>query len=122
MSDEQATVHEAEAVAAPELPDGNYAIVEVLGHRTYVGRVAEVERFGSKMLQVEALFKGQLLDPLLIGGGSIYQFTPCSKEVAAKRGPTRNWDLPASALAIVPPALLPEPEPSFAPEFDDEPY
>ncbi|MFD2578766.1 hypothetical protein ACFSTD_09620 [Novosphingobium colocasiae] len=41
---------------ASALPEGEYAIVEALGHRTLVGRVAEVERFGTKMLQVEPLF------------------------------------------------------------------
>ena len=32
------------------LPEGQYAIVELMGHTTLVGRVTEIERFGTKML------------------------------------------------------------------------
>lgn len=51
------------APAAPweALPDGQYAIVELMGHSTLVGRVTEIERFGTKLLGIEALFAGQLL-------------------------------------------------------------
>ena len=38
--------------------DGEYAIVELFGHTTLVGRVAEVERFGAKMLALEPIFAG----------------------------------------------------------------
>ena len=117
----------------PELPAGDYAIVEVLGHRTIIGRVEEVERFGAKLMSIKPLFRGELLDAVLIGGGSIYQFTPCSRETAASRAPKEDWQLPASVRAVLPPALLPAPkvdeeddeaEPTFAPRFlsdeDDE--
>ena len=43
-------------VAAGAMPEGEYAIVEILGHRTLVGRVTEVDRFSCKMLQIEPLF------------------------------------------------------------------
>ena len=108
------------------LPDGEYAIVEVLGHRTLVGRVSEVERFGTKLLSVEPLFQGELLPAVLIGGGSLYQFTACSREVAKRRSPTQRYQLPASVqLTLLEPAL-PAPstewndnagEPVFAPAF-----
>ena len=97
------------------LPDGDYAIVECLGHKTLVGRVEEVERFGTKLLQVEPIFNGQLLPATLCGGGSIYAFTPCSKEVAAKRGATREYELPVSVRAAMPEAMLPPP--TLAPAF-----
>ena len=38
-------------------PPGDYAIVELLGHTTLVGRITEVEKFGTKMLAIETLFK-----------------------------------------------------------------
>lgn len=112
----------AEEPAAVRLPEGDYAIVEQLGHRTFVGRVLEIERFGTKMLQIEPIFAGALLGPMMIGGGSIFAFTPCTAEVAAKRGAKRLYELPASVAAMVPPALLPPPEPApaFAPYFLDE--
>jgi hypothetical protein len=47
--------------SAAELPPGEYAIVELLGHTTIVGRIGEVERFGAKMMAIEPLFAGALL-------------------------------------------------------------
>ena len=88
------------------LPDGEYAIIEVMGHRTYVGRVAEVQRFGSSLMQVEPAFEGRLLPPILIGGSSIYQFTPCTREIAEARQPKQRWQLPASVSALLPPEAL----------------
>lgn len=97
---------------APALPAGDYAIVEVLGHRTIVGRVEEVERFGTKLMSIEPLYQDQLLPAVLIGGSSIYQFTPCSAERALARAPKKAWQLPASVAAVLPPELLPPPEDS----------
>jgi len=92
-----------------ELPEGDYAIVEVLGHRTYVGRVTEVARFGATLMSIEPLFAGELLPAVLVGGGSIYQFTPCSAAIAAARMPKKRWQLPASILATLPATALPAP-------------
>jgi hypothetical protein len=91
------------------LPPGEYAIVEVLGHRTIIGRVEEVERFGAKLMSIEAVFNGALLDAVMIGGSSIYQFTPCSPEVAEARQPKEDWQLPPSIRAVLPIAALPAP-------------
>jgi hypothetical protein len=88
-------------------PPGDYAIVELLGHTTLVGRVAEVERFGTKMLAIEALFQDTLLPAVFQGGASIYRFTPCSAEIAFKQQPRHGWQLPSVLQAIVPPTLLP---------------
>lgn len=84
------------------LPQGDYAIVEALGHRTLVGRVAEVERFGASFLQVEPLFADLLLGPVLLGGSSIYQFTPCTPAVAWDRRAKHRYELPPSVAALVP--------------------
>ncbi|WP_422057359.1 hypothetical protein [Sphingomonas sp.] len=92
------------------LPEGDYAIVEILGHRTIIGRVEEVERFGTKLMSIEPLFNGGLLQAVLIGGSSIYQFTPCSADVAAERSPKEEWQLPASVRAVLPPIALAGPE------------
>lgn len=92
---------------AADLPQGEYAIVEALGHRTLVGRVAEIERFGTKLLQVEPLYAQTMLGPVLLGGGSIYQFTPCTRDVAFDRRPKNEWSLPASIVATIPQTALP---------------
>lgn len=103
---------------AMELPEGEFAIVEALGHRTIVGRIAEIERFGTKMLQIEPFFCDVMLPPILLGGGSIYQLTPCTAQVAYARRPTDKWQIPASVLATVPAIALPSNEelPSFLDE------
>ncbi|WP_408591627.1 hypothetical protein [Novosphingobium sp.] len=99
---------EVTPLSAIDLPPGEYAIVEALGHRTLVGRVTEIERFGTKMLQVEPLFGDVMLGPVLLGGGSIYQFTPCSADTAFARRPTKAYQLPGSIAATIPPPALPD--------------
>ncbi len=114
--------HTAAQLVADSLPEGDFAIVEALGHRTLVGRVAEVERFGTKMLQVEPFFGDVMLGPVLLGGSSIYQFTPCSAQIAYARRPQNFYQLPSSIAATVPPIALPsKPElPGFL--CDDDYY
>lgn len=104
------------------LPDGEYSIVELMGHTTLVGRITEVERFGSKMAAIEVLFSGQLLPPIFQGGSSFYRMTPCTKETAwkAQHKPERMYSLPAPIRAIVPAGLLPAPEPQTARSYDDQ--
>lgn len=88
----------------PDLPDGDYAIVELLGHRTLVGLCCEVEMFGTKLLRVEPIWQGRLLDPVYHHGSALYGLTPCSKDVALKHAPTGEYQLPAPIRA----RLLPE--------------
>lgn len=109
------------SIAADAMPAGDYAIVEALGHRTLVGRVVEIERFGTKMLQVEPLFGDVMLGPVLLGGGSIYQFTPCSADVAFTRRPKQTYQLPPSVAATIPALALPDNSelPSFLIDDDD---
>lgn len=109
------------------LPDGTYAIVELMGHTTLVGRVTEVERFGTKLMGIEILFGGTLLPVVLQGGSSVYRFTQVAPDVAWKAQHTaeRAWSLPEPIRAIVPVALLPAPTPapaySEAEDDGDEP-
>ena len=109
-----------------QYPAGEYAIVELFGHTTLVGRIAEVERFGAKMLAMEPLFNDVLLPPLFHGGAAIYRLTPCSAAVAWKRQPRKSYQLPPAVMAIVPDGLLPHPvEREYAatetePEPDDD--
>lgn len=100
------------------LPAGDYAIVEMFGHTTLVGRMSETERFGVKMLALEPVFRGKLLPAMMIGGASIYALTPCSAEVAQSKGAKSEWHLPDSLRSVIPPEMLPAPV--FAPAFLDE--
>ncbi len=103
------------------LPDGTYAIVELMGHTTLVGRVTEIERFGTKLMGIEILFNGALLPVVLQGGSSVYRFTQCAPEMAwkAQHKPERIWSLPEPIQALVPPALLPAPSPA-SPRYDGD--
>jgi hypothetical protein len=108
--------------ASKELPPGDYCIVEFFGHTTMVGRYAEVERFGTKMLALEPMFKGELLPVIFHGGSSIYRLTPCSPEIALKRAPDHEYHLPPAVRCIVPPAMLPAPstvEHEGDPDFEE---
>lgn len=84
-------------------PEGDYAIVEVMGHVRHVGRVSEVERFGQKFCQVEPLKNHEFLPPVLVGGASIYQFRPCSAEQAFML--TETWEFKDAHRALPAPAM-----------------
>lgn len=101
------TQDEPAAVKPPELPDGEYAIAEIMGHSTMVGRVTEVERFGTKMLHIEPIWQDRLLPAVYVGGASLYRFTPCTKEVAQKRQARQRYNLPAAVEATLPPETVP---------------
>jgi hypothetical protein len=111
---------EATTAAPVDHPPGDYAIVELFGHSTLVGRVSEVERFGAKMLAIEPLFKNELLPPVLHGGAAIYRFTQCSAAVAFARQPQHEYQLPAAIRAVAPIALLAAPEPAPIDDDDDD--
>jgi hypothetical protein len=96
----------------PEPPPGEYAIVELFGHTTLIGRIAEVERFGTKMLAIEPLFRDTLLGPVFHGGAAIYRLTPCSAEVAWAKQPRLTYQIPDAVRCIVPPLLLAAPSDS----------
>ncbi len=105
---------------AQNIPHGDYAIVELFGHTTLVGRIQEVERFGTKMLAIEPLFRDTLLTAVFHGGAAIYRLTPCSGEVAFASQPRNEWQLPETIRSIVPPLLLTTPVDSLVIEDDGE--
>lgn len=43
-----------------------YARVEVMGHRTHVGRVTEISQFGATMVQIEEPEKGSFDQPCTV--------------------------------------------------------
>lgn len=89
-----------------EYPAGDWAIIELFGHTTMVGRVAEVERYGTKMLAIEPLFDDKLLPVVFHGGAAIYRETPCSAEIAFKRQPRHDYQLPPAIRSTLPVGLL----------------
>lgn len=60
-------------------PSSGWALVEIMGHRTRVGRVLEVEQFGQKMLRLVELIgqDGATLDHHEdYAGAAIFSLTP----------------------------------------------
>lgn len=92
----------ADPVAAappPAHPPGDYAIVEILGHQTLIGRVEEADRFGGKMLRIEPIFAGVLLGPIYQSGASLYRFSPCTAAIAFANAPRQTYRLPEAVRA-----------------------
>lgn len=95
-------------------PEGEYAIVEVMGHVRHTGRWQEVERFGQKFCQVEPIQDGQFQPPILVGAASIYQMHFCTAQHAWETAPT-TWEYRRANQALLP-------APSMEDEDDDIPF
>lgn len=136
MIDEGATVEPVDGhlqdtrqPRAADLPEGDYAIAEIMGHSTMIGRYTEVERFGTKMLSLEPIWENKLLPAVFVGGASLYRFTPCTREVAFTRQPKQRYQLPDAVRATLPPEIRPalaapadedELGDQYEPDFEDE--
>ena len=60
-------------------PQERYAAVEIFGHRRHVGRVIEVEQFGTKMLRIDVPKDGDFEKGYVshfYGGASIFSIVP----------------------------------------------
>lgn len=82
------------------VPPDEFAVVEVFGHQRHIGRISEVERFGTKMLRVDEptdvlhdandMFAAGSTSYFL-SGASIFRLTPCTIAVVrvhyARRAP-----------------------------------
>jgi len=60
-----------------------WALVEVMGHVRYAGRISESTQFGVPLLRVEVPeIPGQPAFEKHLGGAAIYSITPCTEAVA----------------------------------------
>jgi hypothetical protein len=100
-----------ETAAAPDAPQPEvWAICEIMGHQILVGRVKEVAQFGVEFLQIEPIFDGKLLSPVLQSPASLFRFTPCTEEQARRHAPKKHYQLPEpvrAANGLVPAAREP---------------
>lgn len=78
---------DTETPAEKTYADGNYAIVEVMGHICHIGRYQEVEKFGQKFCEIEPILDDAFQPPVLVGGASIYQFRACTAQHAFASAP-----------------------------------
>jgi len=68
-------------------PPEEWAKVEIFGHRQHVGRITEVERFGSKMLRIDepTAADPEVFTTHFYGGQSIFSITFVTEDAA------RDW-------------------------------
>lgn len=80
-----------------------WAILEVMGHQKFAGRVTEQAIGGASFVRSDIPeTEGRPAFTKLFGGGSIYCLTPVTEEVARalaaklRNEPVQPWDLPDS--------------------------
>lgn len=67
-------------------PAPEWALVEIMGHRTHAGMIVEVSRFGTALMEVRE-YGTEDAEPYRThqyGGSSIFSITPCTEEYARK--------------------------------------
>lgn len=80
-----------------------WAIVELMGHVRYGGRLTEEQHFGTTLGRVDVPQHDGGFATHFFGGSSIYQVTPCSEETARKVAsfswprPVHQAELPSGA-------------------------
>jgi len=97
-----------------------WAIVEVMGHAQYAGRVSEYSELGVPLVRVEIPeTDGQPAFEKLLGGSAIFRITPCTEE-AARQAAKSLRVRPLSMVAL--PSAAPAPardKPSWL-EYDGD--
>jgi hypothetical protein len=89
-------------------PEETWAIVEIMGHSKYAGRVSECQQFGAPLIRVEVPAMGEV--PAFekhFGAASIFAITPCTEEVA-RAAAARFHARPITMVSF--PARLPAPD------------
>ncbi|MEO1616970.1 MAG: hypothetical protein AAFV88_14030 [Planctomycetota bacterium] len=96
--------HAAGAELNESDPDGRFdqwAVVDVMGHQRYVGKVSEQTIAGKGFIRIDVPAVGdRLCFTKLLGTGSIYAISPVSEQVARamceqlRQAPIAEYDLP----------------------------
>lgn len=99
-------------------PQDVWAVVEVMGHSQYAGRVSEYTGLGVPLVRVEVpAVEGQPAFEKLLGAASIFRITPCTEE-AARRAAEGLRVRPLSLVAL--PASEPARIPCYSEPEDDD--
>jgi hypothetical protein len=66
-------------------PAEEWALVEIFGHRSHMGRIREVERAGAKLLRIEVPTDDHgVFEVFDYGGGAIFSVRPMTEEAVRK--------------------------------------
>lgn len=80
-----------------------WCVVEVFGHRSHAGRAREEERFGSKMMRIDALRLdddgADVWQTFYYPGSAIFSYQPSKEDVVRQRAPRSYPARRAPALA-----------------------
>lgn len=84
------------------MPEGFWAIVELMGHVRIAGFVTEEDRFGVRMGRID-IYNGEDCVTQFFSGGSVYRITPVEESIARDLGartpaPVSQWELSAKTL------------------------
>jgi len=94
-----------------------WAIVEVMGHAKYAGKVSEYTELGVPLVRVEVpASDGRPAFEKLLGASAIFRITPCTKEAAETAA--HQFRVEPLALVQLPSAFS---QPPFI-EDDEEPW
>lgn len=80
-------------------PSAVWAIVSLMGHKQYAGKLSEVERFGGKLGRIDVI-DADGFRTVEFNAGSVYSIEYVSEEaarIAARRHmpkPVESWELP----------------------------
>ena len=114
---------------APKTTFEQWAIVEVMGHQRYIGKVTEQVIAGTGFVRVDVPETSRQPSwSKLLGTGSIYAITPVSETIArhlaeqAMKAPVAVYDLPESMRPQKAAAGLPSPDDDDDDHYDDEYY
>jgi len=105
---------EAEAMSEITLGYSGWALVEQMGFRKTVGKVAEVEQYGTKMLRLDIPHingaEHEEWTTRFCGGPSLYQVTPLSEDVARDMIKRQGDERPVRPVdyRLAPPTKEPE--------------
>lgn len=77
---------------ATQTEGGEWAVVEIFGHRRHVGKTFEVDRFGAKMIRIDeptlpdgaASFEGATWTTHYYGGAAIFSVQPTDEATALR--------------------------------------
>ena len=92
-----------------------WAIVELMGHLTRVGRISPVKHYGAELMKIEIPVEGSFVTEE-VGGSAIYRLRYVTEEVARAAAARM-----ADPRPLNPAGYRPALPPSHA-EVDDEPY
>lgn len=96
-----------------------WAVVEVMGHAKYAGRVSEYTALGVPLMRVEVpAVNDQPAFEKLLGAASIFRITPCTREVAERAA--AQFRVEPLALVQLPAAVPTRPMYLEDDEYDED--